>query len=123
MNPYKQMLLILARDEDYQDYPMVFVNYSVDQDGKERPFISINCNDFFAWGCADAEEIKVEDVAIVAEIQKKYGSNGLAAWAMIRRDALPLKEYQTKYFMDIARAVDKEFIHSNSPILEVEGKI
>jgi len=31
----------------------------------------VNCNDMFAWGCADAEDIEIEDLKLLKEVHKQ----------------------------------------------------
>lgn len=47
--------------------------------------VTVNKNDTFAWGCADAEIIDVHDLPEALRLLKKYGSAGLDAFVIAKR--------------------------------------
>lgn len=51
--------------------------------------INVNCNDVFAWGCADAEEMMESDLEEVYEHHHKDPNWGTAVWCIKKRGELP----------------------------------
>ena len=51
----------------------------------------VNCNDLFAWGCADAEEISTEDkeVETLYRMWKQNPVWGPSLWCMVKRREMP----------------------------------
>lgn len=58
-------------------------------DAKKTIYMGVNCNDIFAWGCSDSEEMLYEDIEEVYQHWKKDPIWGSAVWCMIRRKELP----------------------------------
>lgn len=56
--------------------------------------LNVNCNDVFAWGCADAEEMAHEDIETVYDHWQKDPSWGTAIWCMIKRKEMPQRPVQ-----------------------------
>lgn len=62
----------------------LFLNF--DKDGKV--IVSVNCNDLFAWACADSEDVTPEELpAVIAA--RKTGTWGTDAWVCKRRNQKP----------------------------------
>lgn len=55
-------------------------------------------SDTFEYACADAEDVTVEELPLVAGIWRDYGADGLTAWAATRRDEAPIRERQTERY-------------------------
>jgi hypothetical protein len=53
--------------------------------------LNVNCNDVFAWGCADAVEATHDDIEAVYRLWVKDPSWGAAIWCIIKRKELPQK--------------------------------
>ena len=51
--------------------------------------ISVNCNDIFAWGCADSEPLPCDEIEKVYKIWKNDESWGTAKWCAIKRNMKP----------------------------------
>jgi len=49
----------------------------------------VNCNDVFAWGCADSEEISVDEIESLYRMWKHNAEWGAALWCMIKRREMP----------------------------------
>jgi len=68
-------------------------------DGEYAPFtLFVNCNDFFAWGCADCEEITAEDYndlvkAIKDASNSEHGWAGHLLWVARKRKMRPQGAY------------------------------
>lgn len=56
---------------------------------KDKITLAVNCNDVFAWGCADAEDICHSDLKEIAEFHKKDPIWGVAAWCVKKRKQMP----------------------------------
>ena len=57
----------------------------------DRITVAVICNDVFAWGCADAEEILYSDLKEIYEVNKKDPNWGIAVWCMKKRNLMPQK--------------------------------
>lgn len=53
--------------------------------------VHVNCNDVFAWGCADAEELPYDEIENVYRMWRADPSWGTAKWCAIRRKQQPQK--------------------------------
>lgn len=51
--------------------------------------LHVNCNDIFAWGCADAEDITHGEIGDFYEMWKKDSIWGPAAWCIKKRKQMP----------------------------------
>ncbi len=51
--------------------------------------IHIGCNDVFAWGCADAEDVLCSELQDVYEHWKKDPDWGAAVWCIKKRKQMP----------------------------------
>lgn len=51
--------------------------------------IFVNCNDLFAWACADCEELPVEEIANLYRMVKADPAWGDSKWCCIRRNMQP----------------------------------
>lgn len=58
-------------------------------DAKQATALGVNCNDIFAWGCSDAEEMFYDDIKDVYDHWKKDPVWGTAVWCMKKRNQLP----------------------------------
>jgi hypothetical protein len=54
--------------------------------------LSLNMGDTFCYACGDAETVKPEQVAEVANIYRKYGGDGLVCWVSKMRNEMPIVE-------------------------------
>lgn len=50
---------------------------------------AVNCNDVFAWGCADAENFSFSDISVIFELYLLDPGYGIAAWCIHKRKDLP----------------------------------
>lgn len=56
---------------------------------EDHTTLHVNCNDIFAWGCADAEDIKYGEIKELYEMWKKDPDWGAAAWCIQKRKQMP----------------------------------
>lgn len=49
----------------------------------------VNCNDIFAWGCADAEPIQDEEIYDLAKMVVEDPKWGSAKWCILKRKEMP----------------------------------
>lgn len=54
--------------------------------------LCLNMGDTFVYACADAAEMKPEQIAEVADIYKRFGGTGLVCWAAKQRNENPVVE-------------------------------
>lgn len=66
------------------------------KDATETFSFNVNCNDVFAWGCADAEEMFDDDLRDVYDHFIKDPMWGTAVWCMKKRNQLPQKPVYDK---------------------------
>jgi hypothetical protein len=79
-------------------------------EGKEQPetlCLFVNCNDVFAWGCADAEEITYHEVEDLFNHYIEKGNWGVVIWCMKKRNLQP--QFPVKQDMIKAGVWKKEF--------------
>ena len=76
---------------DHQhEWPKDVANPCIGQPhGKE---LCLNMGDTFCYACADAETVKPEQCAEVADIYRRFGSTGLVCWSAKQRNEDPLIE-------------------------------
>lgn len=53
--------------------------------------VNVNCNDVFAWGCADAESLPHDQIEPLYRMWRKDPTWGSAVWCMIQRKQMPQK--------------------------------
>lgn len=58
---------------------------------KQLTSINLNCNDLFAWGCADAEELMYKDIEQVWSHYKQDTEYGTDVWCIKKRNQMPQK--------------------------------
>lgn len=58
----------------------------------------VNCNDYFYYASADAEEIEPHEIPEVNFIHRHLGTDGINAWTAWKRGVLPLPIYQDENF-------------------------
>jgi hypothetical protein len=51
--------------------------------------LNVNCNDIFAWACADAEPLQYDDIETVYRMWRSDPAWGAAKWCAIRRNQKP----------------------------------
>ena len=49
----------------------------------------MNCNDIFAWACADAEEVEHGEIQALYDLWLKDRTWGAAKWCAIKRNQKP----------------------------------
>lgn len=59
------------------------------EDESKMISVSVNCNDIFAWACADAEELPYEEIENVYRLWRADPNWGAAKWCAIRRKQKP----------------------------------
>jgi hypothetical protein len=53
--------------------------------------LHVNCNDVFAWGCADSEDITSTEIHDLYKMWRRDPSWGPAVWCMMKRKLMPQK--------------------------------
>ncbi|MBY0355526.1 MAG: hypothetical protein K2Q12_07325 [Rickettsiales bacterium] len=51
--------------------------------------LHVNCNDLFGWGCADSEEVELDDLASFQECLTLVPKGGIDLWVCRKRQARP----------------------------------
>lgn len=57
--------------------------------GGSTTLLYVNCNDIFAWGCADAEDLPTSEIGNLYKMHIADPSWGSAKWCCIRRNTKP----------------------------------
>lgn len=88
------LALLLAND-------VVFLNsYWMEEEwpkaAKDAINIIVNCNDVFAWGCADGERLPYDELENLYKMWKKDPAWGAAIWCMIQRKQMPQKPVEER---------------------------
>lgn len=88
-------LSILLKDD------VIFSNhrfYSMTKDGisdGKTTVLFVNCNDIFAWACADGEDLPHSEIGNLYKMRKSVPGNwGSAKWCCIRRNEKPQRPVQ-----------------------------
>ncbi len=55
------------------------------------------CNDIFAWGCADSEDVKHGDVNDIYAFWKHDPDHGVAAWCIMKRKQMPQRPVEKMF--------------------------
>lgn len=63
---------------------------------RKRTSLNVNCNDVFAWGCADAESIDFDEIETLYRMWTKDPSWGPAVWCLIKRNEMPQKPVEDR---------------------------
>lgn len=67
-------------------------HYSWNKDGKsngETIVLFVNCNDIFAWACADAETVTTGEIPALYRLWQANNAWGPAKWCAIKRNEKP----------------------------------
>lgn len=59
------------------------------EDAQKAIYFGVNCNDVFAWGCADSEELQYHEIKPLYKLWKKDPYWGPAIWCMTKRKEMP----------------------------------
>lgn len=57
--------------------------------------LSVNCNDMFFWGCADGEDVAIEEIPALQECWTLAPENGTDLWISRKRCERPQGAYYT----------------------------
>jgi hypothetical protein len=87
--------------QDYEEYRLAFLlleDVIFTNEGKwmygwdkEYTTLHVNCNDVFAWGCADAEDILRTEINELYEMHAKHPQWASAVWCIKKRQEWPQK--------------------------------
>lgn len=84
-NHVKALILLLEDN-------VLFLNDGGEEGGVRRALgISINCNDIFGWGFADAEDLPYDELENLYKMWVKDKAWGEVAWCIQRRKRMPQK--------------------------------
>ncbi len=81
----------------------IFINngWWYKEEGKQWPedriTIHVNCNDVFAWGTADSEDITYSELKDLYEFVKKDPNLGSSAWCIKKRKQMPQKPLEEMF--------------------------
>lgn len=59
------------------------------EEAQKTTSLNVNCNDVFAWGCADAESCTIHDLPDIYRMWRKDPQWGAAVWCMKKRNQMP----------------------------------
>jgi hypothetical protein len=63
---------------------------------KKISSLNVNCNDVFAWGCSDAEEMPHAELQKLYDMWLKDPEWGAAVWCMVQRNQMPQKPVEDR---------------------------
>lgn len=66
-----------------------YVDFHTNEIRPETLVLFVLCNDVFAWGCADAEEITLDEVPNLFELHEKNPKFGSVQWVCVKRNEKP----------------------------------
>lgn len=81
---------------------------------KDKITIHLGCNDIFAWGCADAEDISYSDLPEIYEHYIKDPLCGTAVWCIKKRGVMPQKPVYDKIKASGIWNLDEMCLEKNS---------
>jgi len=61
------------------------------EDAKKRTSLNVNCNDVFAWACADSEDLDYSELEDLFNHYQKDPGWGIAVWCIKKRGQTPQK--------------------------------
>jgi hypothetical protein len=64
---------------------------------KDYITLHVGCNDIFAWGCADAEDITHSEINELYEMYTKDNNLGPAAWCIKKRKQMPQSPVEEQF--------------------------
>lgn len=59
------------------------------EEARKTASLNVGCNDVFAWGCADAEEVTIHEMNDLFDHYVKDPDWGAAVWCMKKRKLMP----------------------------------
>ena len=59
------------------------------KEAQRKISLNVNCNDVFAWGCADGEDLEYADIEAVYGWWERNPKWGTAAWCCVKRREMP----------------------------------
>ncbi len=63
--------------------------------------LHVNCNDVFAWGCADSEDIKYSEIPELYDMWLKDPLWGSTVWCIKKRKIMPQKPVESSKGWDL----------------------
>ncbi len=64
---------------------VLFLSYA----SEKTVSLAVNCNDIFTWGCADAEDLPLNQVEPLYEMVLKHPKWGSSIWCCLQRNEQP----------------------------------
>ena len=106
------MLITLLKDD------VLFCNSRkfIDLDGSVQPetlILFVNCNDVFAWGCADAECITLSELSDLYKLHKSDAKWGSTKWVCKKRNLQPQRPIIKDMKEDGAWTSDMDLLEKN----------
>lgn len=83
----KEGVLFIAFSRDFSYEPMKFGD--VYKSGGHSIVLAVNCNDTFAWGCADAEDLRYDEIPKLYKEFEKNNKWGPTRWCCFKRNQQP----------------------------------
>ena len=83
-----------------------------DDDDDMGPYC-LNLNDTFAWACADAERVAVEDLPRLADLVWQYGYGGMLYWVSEQRGGMMPEFRDSRRMVEFVR--NEERIRAELP--------
>lgn len=107
-------------DEDYFCHEGAIAQLLLDEtvfigetnEGKTSCFF-VNCNDVFAWACADGEDVKVHEIKNLYEMHMKDRQWGSTKWCILKRGMMPQKPILEAIKIDGSWDLDEKKLEEN----------
>jgi hypothetical protein len=64
---------------------------------------AVNLNDTFCYACADAAPVRLDELDLLIEIYRRFGDDGVTAWAAQKRKADPIPPHRTEAYHAASR--------------------
>lgn len=85
--PEKALAILLVEEQVFLNTNWFKENWP--DDAKKTTVLYANCNDVFAWGCADAESVEYDEIVDVFEHWMKDPDWGVAVWCIKKCNMMP----------------------------------
>jgi len=67
---------------------------------------TLNMSDTFGYGCSDSEDLDILEFKVMFPLYEKYGHDAFVAYTSVKRDCLPVKEFQSKEFFEAKKEIE-----------------
>lgn len=86
-NDEKALAMLLVNEVAFLNSPWWKKDWP--EEAKAMTTAFVNCNDIFAWGCSDGEDLPFDQIKPLYKMWQKDEEWGAAVWCMVQRNQMP----------------------------------